>query len=169
MNGYFDHNATTPMSEAARQAWLEAADRSWQNPSGLYREAGAAKRVLEDWREALADHFGVDEPERVVFTSGATEANNAVFVHLAGCVSGCLVISEIEHPCVEAAAHRIGDPSRVRRLPTDPATGAADLTQLKEWIAPGAVGGVSLTAGILGTGGLHTRAAGHALFPAAWL
>jgi cysteine desulfurase len=155
MNGYFDHNATTPMSEAARQAWLEAADRSWQNPSGLYREAGAAKRVLEDWREALADHFGVDEPERVVFTSGATEANNAVIAHLAGCLSGCLVTSEIEHPCVEAAAHCIGDPSRVRRLPTNPATGAADLTQLKEWIAAGEVGAVSLMAANNETGVLQ--------------
>jgi cysteine desulfurase len=155
MKGYFDHNATTPMSEVARLAWLEAAERHWQNPSGLYREAGAAKRALEDWREALADHFGVDEPERVVFTSGATEASNAVIAHLAGCLSGCLVTSEIEHPCVEAAVNLFWNPSRVRRLPTDPAIGAADLTPLKEWIAAGEVGAVSLMAANNETGVLQ--------------
>lgn len=143
------------MSEVARQAWLEAAERHWQNPSGLYREAGEAKRVLEEWREALADHFGVDEAERIVFTSGATEANNAVIAHFAGCLSGCLVTSEIEHPCVEAAVNRDLDSSRVRRLPTDPATGAADLAPLKEWIAKGEAGAVSLMAANNETGALQ--------------
>jgi cysteine desulfurase len=155
MTGYFDHNATTPMSEAARQAWVGTAERHWQNPSSLHREAGEAKRVLEDWREALADLFGVEEAARVVFTSGATEANNAVIAHLAGRLSGCLVTSEIEHPCVEAAVHRALDPSRVRRLPTDPATGAADLAPLKEWIAKGEVGAVSLMAANNETGALQ--------------
>lgn len=155
MKGYFDHNATTPMTGAARQAWLGTAERHWQNPSGLYREAGEAKRVLEEWREALADHFGVDEAERVVFTSGATEANNAVITHLARCVSGCLVISEIEHPCVEAAVLLHADSSRVRRLPTDPTTGAADLAPLDEWITKGEVGAVSLMAANNETGALQ--------------
>lgn len=155
MKGYFDHNATTPMSGAARQTWLETAERHWQNPSGLYREAGEAKRVLEDWREALADHFGVDEAGRIVFTSGATEANNAVIAHFAGCLSGCLVTSEIEHPCVEAAVRRDLDPSCVRRLPTDPATGAVELAPLKEWIAKGEVGAVSLMAANNETGALQ--------------
>lgn len=143
------------MSEAARQAWVGTAERHWQNPSSLHREAGEAKRVLEDWREALADLFGVEEAARVVFTSGATEANNAVIAHLAGRLSGCLVTSEIEHPCVEAAVHRALDPSRVRRLPTDPATGAADLAPLKEWIAKGEVGAVSLMAANNETGALQ--------------
>ncbi len=159
MKRYFDHNATTPMSEAARQAWLETAERHWQNPSGLYREAGEAKRVLEDWREALADHFGVDEAGRIVFTSGATEANNSVIAHFAGCLSGCLVTSEIEHPCVDAAVHRFLDPSSVRRLPTDFGTGAADLAPLKDWIAKGEVGAVSLMAANNETGALQAWAA----------
>ena len=44
MNGYFDHNATTPLSPPAREAYLEASDRYWHNPSGLYREAAVARR-----------------------------------------------------------------------------------------------------------------------------
>ena len=82
MNGYFDCNATTPLHPAARAAWLETADRYWQNPSSLYREAGAARQQLEDCREQVADWLGCEATE-IVFLSGATEANNAVIAHAA--------------------------------------------------------------------------------------
>ena len=48
MNGYFDHNATTPLHPAARDAWVEANERFWHNPSSLYREAAAVKERLEE-------------------------------------------------------------------------------------------------------------------------
>lgn len=153
--GYFDHNATTPMSAAARAAWLEASERHWHNPSGLYRESGEARRILEDWRAALADHFGIDEPERIVFTSGATEANNAVIRHLAENLAGLLVTSEIEHPCVDAAVNLHANSKRVRHLPTDRATGTADLGILRQWIESGEVGAVSLMAANNETGALQ--------------
>lgn len=153
--GYFDHNATTPMVDSARTAWLETEGRYWQNPSGLYREAGEARRVLEDWREALADHLGVDDAERIVFTSGATEANNAVIAHLAEDLSGCFVTSEIEHPCVGASLSRFLSPERVRRLPTDPRSGVVELGQLREWVERGEVGAVSLMAANNETGALQ--------------
>ena len=83
MSFYFDHNATTPLSVAARQAWLEAVEKFWQNPSSLYPEGGAVARRLEDERESLAQLLGVDEVEDagIVFTSGATESNNATIAH----------------------------------------------------------------------------------------
>ncbi|MGI9239626.1 MAG: cysteine desulfurase family protein [Verrucomicrobiales bacterium] len=102
VNGYFDHNATTPLSPPAREAYLEAADRYWHNPSGLYREAAASRRALEDARESLAEILSV-EPQRIVFDSGATEGCNAVFRHFA---AKPVAISAVEHPCVtEAAEH----------------------------------------------------------------
>ncbi len=100
MNGYFDHNATTTLSPAAREAYLEASERHWHNPSGLYREAAAARRALEDAREELAEIIGT-APKRIVFNSGATEGANAVLTHFAG---KKIAISEIEHPCVSEAA-----------------------------------------------------------------
>jgi cysteine desulfurase len=103
---YFDHNATTPLCPAAREAWLEAADRFWHNPSSLYREAGAAKRRLEDAREELADRLGCDSPERVVFTSGATEGNQAVMRHAAGSGKKRVFLSDQEHPSLREAAFR---------------------------------------------------------------
>jgi len=108
--GYFDHNATTPLSAAARAAWLRAAERHWQNPSSLYKDAGLASQALEAARERLADLLGCDA-ERVVFTSGATEGNNAVFASLARRMKADekVAISAVEHPSVrEAARHWVG-------------------------------------------------------------
>lgn len=98
MNGYFDHNATTPLHPAAREAWLYASDKHWHNPSSLYRDAGIASQRLESARERLATLIGV-EAERIVFTSGATESNNALLSSFEQAV-----ISSVEHPSVRAAA-----------------------------------------------------------------
>ncbi len=101
MNGYFDHNATTTLHHAARDAWLRASEKHWHNPSSLYRDAGLASQQLESARERLGTLIGADA-ERIVFTSGATESNNALFASLpAGAV---VVISAIEHPSVREAA-----------------------------------------------------------------
>ncbi|MEM0896525.1 MAG: aminotransferase class V-fold PLP-dependent enzyme [Verrucomicrobiota bacterium] len=101
---YFDHNATTPLSGVAREAWLETQDKCWQNPSSLYRGAAMAHQVLEDARERVADLLDV-EPIRVVFTSGATEANSAVLAWFGG-LREAVGISPFEHPCVREPAER---------------------------------------------------------------
>lgn len=102
MNRYFDFNATTPLLPEAREAWLRASERHWHNPSSLYRDAGIASQMLEAARERLAELLGV-EAERIVFTSGATEANNMLFAAFKGQTTA---ISTIEHPSVrEAARH----------------------------------------------------------------
>lgn len=103
MKGYFDHNATTPLHPAAREAWLRASERHWHNPSSLYRDAGLASQQLEAARERLGTLLGADA-ERIVFTSGATESNNALFASLPQ--DAVVLISAIEHPSVREAARR---------------------------------------------------------------
>ncbi len=100
MNGYFDHNATTPLHPTAREAWLRASEKHWHNPSSLYRDAGLASQQLESARERLGTLIGADA-ERIVFTSGATESNNALFDSLSA--NQLVAISAIEHPSVRAA------------------------------------------------------------------
>jgi cysteine desulfurase len=97
--GYFDANATTPLHPAAREAWLGA---PWQNASGLYAPAAAARELLEDCRVRLAEVLGCGD-EDIVFLSGATEANNAVLHHFAG---RRVAVSAIEHPSVREPADK---------------------------------------------------------------
>ncbi len=132
---YFDHNATTPLSPAAREAWLAAQDRHWQNPSSLYREAAAAREKLESLRETLAELIGADDPETLVLTSGATESNNLVLAAAArrALPGQRVLISAQEHPAVvEPARRHFGD--RVDFLPAD-ATGRVLLDGLDHALA----------------------------------
>ena len=99
---YLDHNATAPLHPAAREAWLECVSACWHNPSGLYPEAARARERLEDARERLGDLLSID-PERIVFTSGATAAANLVarFQAKQAPPQATVVTSGVEHPCVD--------------------------------------------------------------------
>ncbi len=60
----------------------------------------AARRVLDDSREALASYIGADAAS-IIFTSGGTEANNlAIYGHLSRQQPGHTLVSAIEHPSV---------------------------------------------------------------------
>lgn len=152
---YFDFNATTPMSNEARLVWMDMASSRWHNPSSLYREAGAARGLLDDWRERLADYFAIDEPERIVFTSGATEANNAVIRYFSESGSGAIAVSGIEHPSVDAPVTGFFPGDRIRRIPVDRDTGVIDLSLLEKWIRSGEIGAVSVMAANNETGALQ--------------
>lgn len=123
----FDHNATAPLCSVARQAWLEAVDRFPGNPASPHRLGSRAEKALEEARQTAAELLKCSPPD-MVWTSGATEANNAVFHHAAA--TGEAWISAIEHPSVIRSARRwFGE--RMRYLPVTPA-GVVDLDQLSD-------------------------------------
>ena len=104
---YFDHNATAPLHPFARDAWLDAYETGWQNPGGPYRSGARVHVRLDDARERLADILG-GHPDRIVFTSGATESNNAVIASMAtgATPDDVISVSPTEHPSVVEAAVR---------------------------------------------------------------
>lgn len=71
---YFDHAATTPMLPEAIEAMTAHLGRL-RNPSSLHCSGRAARRVVEEAREALAQAIGA-RPSEIVFTGGGTEADN---------------------------------------------------------------------------------------------
>ncbi len=102
---YFDHNATSPLSAVAREAWLEAVSRLVGNPSSPHRLGARAEAALAEAREKVASWLGCEAAE-IVWTSGATESNNTAIAHLAAGGAGEAWVSAIEHPCVLAATRR---------------------------------------------------------------
>ncbi len=97
---YLDHNATTPVRPQAREAMIEAMSRP-ANPSSMHKEGRDARRRLEQARAAVGAFVNAGRRDVVVFTSGATEANNMV-LHGAGMER--VIVSAIEHPSVLQAA-----------------------------------------------------------------
>jgi len=102
---YFDHNATHPLSPAAREAWLRATRDFPGNPSSPHRLGARADEALNEAREKLAGWLGGAAAD-LVWTSGATEASNAAVHHASRAGGGEAWISAIEHPCVLAATRR---------------------------------------------------------------
>jgi cysteine desulfurase len=96
---YLDHNATTPMLPEAWDAMRRFAGHTFGNPSSSHSAGRQARRALEDAREKVAALLGASA-EEVIFTSGATEANNLAILGLCGTVPGRIVASPLEHPCV---------------------------------------------------------------------
>jgi cysteine desulfurase len=97
---YLDWNAGAPLRPEARRAMLAALDVVG-NPSSPHAEGRRVRAIVEDAREEVAALVGA-KPSEVVFTSGATEANNAVMA--AGWEA--ILLAGIEHDSVLAPARR---------------------------------------------------------------
>jgi len=115
---YLDYNASAPLRAEARAALVAALD-AVGNPSSVHAEGRAAHAIIERAREQVARLVNA-RPSEVVFTSGATEANNCVVA--GGWDEIC--VSAIEHDSVLAPARSCG--ARLASLPVAPG-GAVDL------------------------------------------
>ena len=126
---YLDNNATTPLLPAVWEAMRPYAVEAYGNPASAHQAGRRARRGLEDARELVAALFGA-HPDEVIFTSGATEANNLALFGLTGDPPAHLITSPIEHPSV---AEPIGHLSRsgfaLNELPVD-AQGVVDADAL---------------------------------------
>ena len=152
MNGYFDWNATSPLHPDARAAWLRASDVSWHNPSSLYKEGAAARDLLEHSRERAADYLNCT-PEEIIFTSGATEANNALIRWFADSSSAPILFSSLEHPALSDPATAFLGP-RAITFPANP-DGTTDLNALEHLLITHRPALVSLIAASNETGVLQ--------------
>ena len=71
-----DHQATTPCHPSVIQAMEPWWREQWGNPSSRQHRLGlTAAAAISSARERLAGSLGI-RPEELIFTSGATEANN---------------------------------------------------------------------------------------------
>ena len=78
---YLDYNATTPVLPEVMEAMAPYFTNEWGNPSSSYKFGSKLKTVIETAREQVADLVGA-HPLEVIFTSCATESNNAA-IHAA--------------------------------------------------------------------------------------
>ncbi len=105
MRIYLDHNATTPVRAEVAEAMARALRELPGNPSSTHAEGAAARAAVERAREAVAALLGCETGE-VIFTAGASEANNAALA-LADRAGARVVSSTVEHPSVEEPLQRL--------------------------------------------------------------
>src|SRR5262245_49977 len=96
---YLDHASTTPVLPEVWEAMRPYAVEHFGNPASAHAAGRKARQALEDARERIAALLDAS-PDEVIFTSGATEANNLAIFGLTGSPPGRILASPVEHPCV---------------------------------------------------------------------
>jgi cysteine desulfurase len=106
---YLDHAASTPVDKRVVDAMTTALATVCANPSATHTLGRVAQARAGDARAEVAALIGA-EAEEIVFTSGATEADNLALFGImrhAPAAQRHLVTSRIEHPAVLDAARRL--------------------------------------------------------------
>ncbi|MFH4675918.1 MULTISPECIES: cysteine desulfurase family protein [unclassified Vibrio] len=102
MDNYYDYAASTPVSLRVLDAMKPWENENFANASSAHQAGRASSQVIQRARELIADKVGA-LPSEIIFTSGASEANNLAlkgiaFKHLDS--KGHIITSEIEHKCI---------------------------------------------------------------------
>ena len=104
LNGYLDHNATTPVDPRVLEAMQPYFGGQFGNPSSRHRYGRLARSALDTAREQVAALVGA-HPGQLLFTSGGTESNHlALRGALQASTPAALACSAIEHPSLQQAA-----------------------------------------------------------------
>ena len=100
---YLDYSATTPVNEEVLNTYVEVTKKYIGNPNSLHKLGIEAKQLIDAATKQVADIFGVSSNE-VIYTSGASEANNLAIKGICFKHTGKHIITtELEHSSVSEA------------------------------------------------------------------
>lgn len=130
-----DANATTPLSDAAREAMTAAMAQLLGNPSSTHARGQVTRARVEQARNAVMAAVG-GVGGKLIFTSGATEANALAWHGVtAGRSQIRVVTSAVEHPSIRALALQLRQRGAdVVDVPVD-AQGRLDVAMYREALA----------------------------------
>ena len=135
---YADYQATTPVDPRVVEKMAPYWHELFGNPhSGDHVVGWRSAQAVQGAASSVAALIGAD-PDEIIFTSGATEANNLALLGLAR--RGLperrrILVSAIEHKCVLAAARSLEerDGFTVETIPVD-GEGLVDLGALEDML-----------------------------------
>jgi cysteine desulfurase len=140
MQIYLDHGATTPTRPEAIALMHEVMNAQWGNPSSLHAWGERSAMVIERARLMVANLIN-GEAERIIFTSGGTEADNLALFGVARQYPQPqhMVISTVEHSAIARSAEWLEQMGwQITRLPVDRA-GRIDPQSLVAALQPNTV------------------------------
>ena len=136
MKIYLDNAATTKPDDIVIRTMIECMKDNWGNASSLHSVGQTSASCLEDARDICADSVGCS-PKEIIFTSGATEANNIAILGYARKnkhKGKHLITTNIEHHAVLYAFEQLEKEGfEVTYLPVD-SDGMISLRQVKDAI-----------------------------------
>ncbi|MFF2299787.1 cysteine desulfurase family protein [Arthrobacter sp. NPDC058127] len=100
---YLDYQATTPIDDEVADVVDDAGRRFWANPSSPHMAGMKSQEAINSARRKMARLLAC-KPRELIFTSGATEANNWVISMVEPSPGNHVVTTAIEHKSVLDAA-----------------------------------------------------------------
>ena len=103
---YADNNATTQVAPEVFEAMKPYFNEDYFNPSSMYEPARKTSQALAAARAEIAAALGCGDPRQIIFTSCATESNNAAIFGVASAGGGLggkrrhIITTTVEHPAV---------------------------------------------------------------------
>ena len=137
---YLDHHATTPVDPRVLARMLPWFTERFGNPHSVDHAYGwTAEEAVEAARRQVAALIEAD-PREIIFTSGATEANNLALRGLAPALAAAgrmeIIASPLEHPCVMACLEALAADGFTVRLLTVGTAGLVDPAEVGRLIGP---------------------------------
>lgn len=108
MSVYLDYNATTPIEPRVLDVMMSALSAEFGNPASIHATGQRAAAMVERAREQVASAVGM-APSDVVFTSGATEANNLALAWIGLDLNHAVLYGSAEHKSVIETCLRMGE------------------------------------------------------------
>ena len=116
MSLYFDNAATMQPEREMIERYANLCRQHWWNPSSISQRSIETRQAIEDVRKSILGHINGKENDKIIFTSGGTEANNFAikgwcfekYLHLSPTnkefdycrLTPSIFISSLEHPSV---------------------------------------------------------------------
>jgi cysteine desulfurase len=121
---YLDHNATTPVDRRVLEKMLPYFCEDYGNAASIdHIHGNKAKQAVDEARQTIAKLLGCRKESEIVFTSGATEANNLALIGTYRRLRDKgrhIISSAIEHPAVlDTLQHLEKEGADVTLLPVD--------------------------------------------------
>jgi len=135
---YLDHQATTPVDRRVLDKMIPYFGEVYGNSSSIDHIHGhKAKLAVDNAREQIANHLGCRKSREIIFTGGATEANNLALIGVyrrSRDKGKHIIASSIEHPAVlDTLKYLEGEGAEVTLIPVDK-YGVVDIEELKSSI-----------------------------------
>ena len=137
---YLDNNATTRVAPEVRDVMAPFFCDLYGNPSSMHAFGGEVSKFVVRAREEVARFINA-EPDEIVFTSCATESDNAAIRGAAEALGGKpkIVTTAVEHPAVLNPCRRLKALGHeVVEIPVD-GLGRLDIDRFRDEVAPGSV------------------------------
>lgn len=108
---YLDHNATSPVHPEVIEAMRQCYHKYFGNASSPHSVGRRARSAIDEARDRIAEILGAQlcgtQHDRLIFTSGGTEANNLALFGITRSDGGRVITSAIEHPSIHLAADEL--------------------------------------------------------------